>query len=119
MTVVDQPVKLGWKDGELYIEVQPSTMQIDKMEETSRSPGPPDPIPLAEQADRILAKAGDDAMRLDWPAIERALTERVGLPDPHHHDPGAERAGRARPRSRRRTNATVAIASLASLRRAG
>ena len=52
VTVVDQPVKLGWKDGELYIEVQPSTMQIDKMEETSRSPGPPDPIPLAEQADR-------------------------------------------------------------------
>ena len=80
VTVVDQPAKLGWKDGELYLEVQPSTMQIDKMEETSRSPGPPDPIPLAEQADRILAKAGDDAMRLDWPAIERALTERVGYP---------------------------------------
>ena len=56
VTVVDQPVKLGWKDGELYIEVQPSTMQIDKMEETSRSPGPPDPIPLAEQADRILGE---------------------------------------------------------------
>lgn len=81
VTVVDQPVKLGWKDGELYIEVQPSTMQIDKMEETSRSPGPPDPIPLAEQADRILRVAGaGDAERLDWPMIERALTDRQGYP---------------------------------------
>ena len=80
VTVVNQPVKLGWKDGELYIEVQPSTMQIDKMEETSQSPGPPDPIPLAEQADRILRKAGDDAERLDWPAIERALADRQGYP---------------------------------------
>ena len=81
VTVVDQPVKLGWKNGELYIEVQPSTMQIDKMEETSRSPGPPDPIPLAEQADRILRVAGaGDAERLDWPMIERALTDRQGYP---------------------------------------
>jgi L,D-transpeptidase ErfK/SrfK len=80
VTVVDQPVKLGWKDGELYIEVQPSTMQIDKMEETSRSPGPPDPIPLAQEADRILKVAGASSDRLDWPTIERALTDRQGYP---------------------------------------
>lgn len=80
VTVVDQPVKLGWKDGELYIEVQPSTMQVDRMEETSQSPGPPDPIPLAQQADRILAKAGDDGQRLDWPTVEKALADRVGYP---------------------------------------
>lgn len=80
VTVVDQPVKLGWKDGELYIEVQPSTMQIDKMEETSQSPGPPDPLPLAQEADRILRKAGDEAERLDWPAIEQALADRRGYP---------------------------------------
>jgi L,D-transpeptidase ErfK/SrfK len=80
VTVVDQPVKLGWKDGELYIEVQPSTMQIDKMEETSQSPAPADPISLAQEADRILRKAGDDGERLDWPAIERALADRQGYP---------------------------------------
>jgi L,D-transpeptidase ErfK/SrfK len=80
VTVVDQPVKLGWKDGELYVEVQPSTMQIDKMEETSRSPGPPDPIPLAQEADRILKVAGVSSERLDWPTIERALTDRQGYP---------------------------------------
>jgi L,D-transpeptidase ErfK/SrfK len=80
VTVVDQPVKLGWRDGELYLEVQPSTMQIDKMEETSQSPGPPDPIPLAEEADRILRRAREDAERLDWPAIEKALADRQGYP---------------------------------------
>ena len=80
VTVVNQPVKLGWRDGELYIEVQPSTKQVDTMEETSKSPAPPEPIPLAEQADRILARAGDAATRLDWPAIEQALADRQGYP---------------------------------------
>ena len=80
VTVVNQPVKLGWKDGELYVEVQPSTQQVDTMEETSKSPPPPDPIPLAQEADRIIAKAGEDAERLDWPAIERALADRQGYP---------------------------------------
>lgn len=80
VTVVNQPVKLGWRDGELYIEVQPSTKQVDTMEEASKAPAPPDPIPLAEQADRILVRAGDAATRLDWPAIEQALADRQGYP---------------------------------------
>ena len=93
VTVVDQPVKLGWKDGELYIEVQPSTMQIDKMEETSRSPGPPDPIPLAEQADRILRVAGAGRRRATRLADDRARADgSPGLPHPHHQ---ARRAGPA------------------------
>ena len=49
------------------------------MEETSKSP-PARSIPLAEQADRILVQRRRRAMRLDWPAIERALTERLGYP---------------------------------------
>jgi L,D-transpeptidase ErfK/SrfK len=80
VTVVNQSVKLGWKDDELYIEVAPSTKQIDAMEETSKSPPPPDPVPLAQEADRILAKAGMQAERLDWGAIERALADRQGYP---------------------------------------
>ena len=80
VTVVDQPVKLGWKDDELYIEVQPSTRQVDTIEETSRSPAPPEPIPLAQEADRILLRAGDAGERLDWPAIEQALADRQGYP---------------------------------------
>lgn len=80
VTVVDQPVKLGWREGELYMEVQPSTMQIDTIEETSKSPGPPDPIPLSQEADRIIAKAGDQSGRLDWPVIEQLLKDRQGYP---------------------------------------
>ena len=106
--MVNQPVKLGWRDGELYVEVQPSTKQVDTMEETSKSPPPPEPIPLAEEADRILARAGDAAMRLDWPAIERALTDRQGypiritLPAPEEPHPSLFRPARSLARRSRR-----------------
>ena len=69
----------GW----LCIEVQPSTMQIDKMEETSHWPGPPDRLALADQADRIMRRAGDEAIA--GLAGDRARPGRAGrLPDPHH-----------------------------------
>lgn len=78
--VVDQPVKIGRRDGALYLEVHPSPKQVDIIEETSKSPGPPEPLPLADWADHILAAAGDDAPRLDWPVIEAALKDRTGVP---------------------------------------
>jgi Uncharacterized protein conserved in bacteria len=80
VTVVEQHVKLGRMDGDLYIEVQPSSKQIDTMEETSKAPAPPEPLPVAEWSDRILLAAGPDIERLDWPAVEKALTERQGYP---------------------------------------
>ncbi len=80
VTVVDQPVKLGRMDGDLYIEVQPSPHQIDVMEETSKAPAPPEPIPVAEWSDRILIAAGPDIERIDWPAVEKALSDRQGFP---------------------------------------
>lgn len=80
VTVVDQPVKIGRMDGDLYIEVQPSSKQIDIMEETSKAPAPPEPLPLAEWSDRILVAAGPDIERIDWPALEKALADRQGYP---------------------------------------
>ena len=80
VTVVDQPVKIGRMDGDLYIEVQPSSHQIDVMEETSKAPAPAEPLPLAEWSDRILALAGPDIDRIDWPAVEKALNDRQGYP---------------------------------------
>jgi L,D-transpeptidase ErfK/SrfK len=76
VTVVNQPIKLGRKQGELYIEVHPSLTQVDELEET----GVAKPDPLPDQTDRILTAAGDDIPRLDWSAIDRALSERTGLP---------------------------------------
>ncbi len=77
VTVVHQPVKLG-RDGEgaLYLEVHPSLIQIDELEETGFAT--PDPLP--DMTDDILFAAGDDIPRLDWAAIDRAMQDRTGLP---------------------------------------
>ena len=77
VTVVAQPVKFGRNQkGELYIQVHPSLSQVDELEET----GVARPDPLPDQTDNILTIAGDDIPRLDWPAVDRALHERSGLP---------------------------------------
>jgi L,D-transpeptidase ErfK/SrfK len=76
VTVVDQPVKLGRRNGEVFIEVHPSLKQVDQIEEK----GSADPDPLPEQADTILAFAADAIPRLDWEVINQALAERRGYP---------------------------------------
>jgi L,D-transpeptidase ErfK/SrfK len=76
VTVVDQPVKLGRTNGELFIEVHPSLKQVDQIEEKGRA----DPDPLTDQTDTILAFAGDAIPRLDWEVINQALAERRGYP---------------------------------------
>jgi L,D-transpeptidase ErfK/SrfK len=76
VTVVNQSIKLGKRDGELYIEVHPSLAQIDQIEETKQMQ--PEPIP--DQTDAILMAAGDAIERIDWPTVERALSERRGYP---------------------------------------
>jgi L,D-transpeptidase ErfK/SrfK len=76
VTVVDQPVKLGRKNGEVFIEVHPSLKQVDQIEETGRA----EPDPLSDRTDTILAFAGDAIPRLDWEVINQALAERRGYP---------------------------------------
>ncbi|MBL8661115.1 MAG: L,D-transpeptidase family protein, partial [Rhodospirillales bacterium] len=76
VTVVNQPVKLGRRDHEIFIEVHPSLKQVDQIEETGKA----EPDPLPDQTDKILAFAGADIPRLDWGAINRALGERRGFP---------------------------------------
>lgn len=77
VTAVDQRVKLGWQEGELYLEAQPDFAEIDALEARQAiSPQPPSP------ADRelVLRKAGAEAERLDWPLIDRELASRRGIP---------------------------------------
>lgn len=76
VTVVDQPVKFGWRNGELYVEVAPSLTQIDQIEETHFM----QPEPVTDQTDQILMVAGDARTRINWQAVEQALTERRGYP---------------------------------------
>lgn len=76
VTVVDQPIKLGRRNAEIFVEVHPSLKQIDEIEESGRA----EPDPLPDQTDKILDYAGADIARLDWPAINQALAERKGYP---------------------------------------
>ncbi len=75
--VIDQPVKVGWHQGELYLQVMPSMTQIDELEATARmSPEPPPPN--VEQ--QVVAKAGTDLGRIDWDAVAETGRARQGIP---------------------------------------
>ena len=74
--VIQEPVKLGWSEGELYIEAHPGIEQLDELEATySFSLEPPPDL-----RERITAKAGEAASRIDWDIVEAELIERRGMP---------------------------------------
>ena len=74
--IMNDPIKLGWSAGELYIEVHPDTEQFDQLEVDYRFTRKPPP----DVAPRITAKAGAEAGRLAWDVIERELVNRQGIP---------------------------------------
>jgi len=77
VTVVDQSVKFGRRDGDLYVEVHPTHAQLDEIEET----GQMTVGEMPDQTDRVLAVASPDEIpRIDWIAVDRAFRERHGLP---------------------------------------
>lgn len=76
VTIVDEPVKIGWAYGELWLEVHPNQTQADELE--TRGQFTPAPAPTA--GTRILAAAGSSRNRLDWAVIQTAIAERRGVP---------------------------------------
>lgn len=76
VTVVDQPVKLGWIDGELYMEAHPNQRQSDQLEEFGRF----DPELPGAVVDKVVATAGAESHRLDWSRVRQAAVERRGYP---------------------------------------
>src|SRR5690606_2057892 len=78
VTVVDQPVKLGWHHGQLYIEVHPNRSQLDQLEAEYRM----DPAHPYDVVDDVLEAAGDQAHRIDWEAVRLAERQRRGIPVP-------------------------------------
>jgi L,D-transpeptidase ErfK/SrfK len=76
VTVVDQPVKLGWIGGELFMEAHPTQAQSDQLEAQGRF----DPLLPSKVVDQVLAAAGEEAPRLDWSRIRQAAVERRGYP---------------------------------------
>lgn len=77
VTAVDQPVKIGWHEGELYLEVQPDWVQLDELEASQTMSERP---PESGVRRRLLDRAGNEAGRLDWATIEAELLARRGLP---------------------------------------
>jgi L,D-transpeptidase ErfK/SrfK len=76
VTVIDQPLKLGWKDGALYLEAHPTRLQGRELEEKGRFGETTD----VESRRLIVAAAGSEADRIDWEAVGQALRERRGMP---------------------------------------
>jgi L,D-transpeptidase ErfK/SrfK len=74
--IMDDPIKLGWSAGELYLEVHPDREQFDELEASYRFTRKPPP----DVAPRIVEKAGDARSRLAWDVIEMELVNRRGIP---------------------------------------
>ena len=74
--VVNQPVKLGWIGGELYLEVNPDSMQSLHLDESGKPDDPRAPSALRE---RVARAAGDEAGRIDWALVERIGLHRYGI----------------------------------------
>ncbi len=77
VTVVDQPVKVGWVGDKLYLEAHPTTDQADKMELDGGLPGY---VFTEEDMGLIVAAAGGYARDLNWPLIRQVVRERRGYP---------------------------------------
>jgi len=74
--VVDEPIKLGWTAGELYLEVHPTQDQADQIDETGS-------FTLAGYGDligRVADAAGNQANKIDWDLVRRTADQRRGVP---------------------------------------
>lgn len=76
VTVVDQSVKLGWSQGQLYIEIHPDPAEGDELER--RGWFMPAPVPDLE--DRVRAFAGPEVGRIDWPIVRAVARGKRGVP---------------------------------------
>jgi L,D-transpeptidase ErfK/SrfK len=76
VTVVDQPMKVTKMDGQLWLEIHPTQLQADEVEQT----GTHTPSKPAEFEFLLTSAAGDDANRIDWEKAKRAALERRGIP---------------------------------------
>jgi L,D-transpeptidase ErfK/SrfK len=76
VTVVDQPIKLEWIDGELFMEAHPTQLQSDELEVEGRfTPELPSHV-----VDDVIKVAGDQSSQLDWSRVRQVTVERRGYP---------------------------------------
>ena len=78
VTVVDQPIKVGWIDDALHIEVSPDQDQSLQIEEDQTKVQPYTLTP--EDMKRINDKAGKYADKIDWSLVRKLVSEHSGYP---------------------------------------
>ncbi len=77
VTVVDQPVKLGWIGGDLYLEAHTTQSQSDGLEVDGRF-DPIVPSGILSQVQAFADAGGGD--EIDWAVVLAAVKERRGYP---------------------------------------
>ena len=75
VTVVDEPVKLGWAAGELYLEIHADQADAESIETT----GAPRSFEAADADALVVEAAGAEASRLNWYAIHLEEARRSGI----------------------------------------
>ncbi len=75
--VIDQPVKMAWLDGKLFLEAHPSNRQSYEVEENGIAKTHSFPSKLKKSIIRI---AGDKADAIDWNRTNKVIAERRGYP---------------------------------------
>jgi L,D-transpeptidase ErfK/SrfK len=75
VTVVDQRAKVGWLDGELYLQVHPGQGAADAIES-----GGAVPLEMVDVDDLVAMAAGADVGRIDWHAAHLAARQSNGVP---------------------------------------
>jgi L,D-transpeptidase ErfK/SrfK len=76
VTVVEQFAKVGWRLGELHLEIHPSLRQLDELD--AGQPITPEPVEGLQEL--VLKAAGAEAARIDWNEVRRVQIERRGFP---------------------------------------
>lgn len=76
VAVINQPYKLGWKAGELYLEAHPTMEQGRAIEEKE----PVKPANMQEVRALVTKRAGDAASRVDWAVVETVVRDHRGIP---------------------------------------
>src|SRR5690606_30936208 len=75
VTIVDQPVKVGWIGDELYLEVHPSQRQAEQIELT----GSFEPEALPDVVSTIESAAAGRSKEIDWQLVAKTVRERRGI----------------------------------------
>lgn len=77
VTVVDQPIKVGWMGGEMYIEVHPTQDQNSRIEDIGNLSS----YEITREDIRLInKKAGQYKDHIDWEKVRAAVRDHSGVP---------------------------------------